>query len=92
MPKEKKKYKKLSEEDDITIWEKYNRSISSVPGYREMTFFVFMIVLYYSQYARWLFWALLILFIIGALLYIVDEVKTYQMVLKKELIKRGYNS
>jgi len=83
------KYKKLSQEDDLTLWDKYYR-FSSFLSYREMAFFIFMAVLYYSGYARWLFWFLLIIVIIGLIRFCFDGLPLYSYILKEELKRRGY--
>ena len=90
MKSKKKTYKKLSEEDDRTIWADYNANCGGFLSYREMAFFIFMIALYYLGLARWLFWFILVVSIIASIMYVFNKIPTYSMILRKELIKRGY--
>jgi len=82
------KYKKLSEEDDLTLFREYE-SFGSCPSIRAVCFFIFMIVLYYSGYARWFFWTLLIFCIISFIFRLFDGLPSYPHLLTKELKKRG---
>ena len=83
------KYKKLSQEDDITLFREYE-NFGSCPSIREICFFIFMIVLYYSGYVRWLFWVLLIIFLINLLRFCLDGLPLYSLLLRKELKRRGF--
>jgi len=83
------KYKKLSEEDDITLFREYD-NFGSCPSIRSICFYIFMIVLYYSGYARWFFWTLLIICILCLIAYLFDGIPSYLRLLKKELKRRGY--
>jgi len=83
------KYKKLSEEDDLTLFREYE-CLQGFISYKSMIFYIFLLVLYYSGYARWFFWTLLILYLLCFIAYLFDGVPSYLNILKKELKRRGY--
>jgi len=85
------KYKKLSQEDDLTLFRAYE-NFGGCPSIREICFFSFMIILYYSGYTRWFFWTLLILCIISFIFKLFDGLPLYSNILKKELKRRGYKN
>ena len=82
--------KRISEESDVTLFNEYSRQNPVFPSYKELIFFTFMAILYYSNYARWAFWGILIIFIIGFLFHIFDNTVPYFKVLKEELKRRKY--
>ena len=77
--------KRLIQEDDLTLLKiiEYN----NIPSYKEIIFFVFMIVLYNSGYARWLFWTLIGIFVFLSINYLVEarNDKTMRAIVRKEL-------
>jgi len=83
--------KKLSQEDDLTLLNQLSKSSVGIPSYMEILFFSFMIILYYSGYARWFFWVLIIGMIIAGIDYMVSysHHKTKEMIIKDELRRRG---
>ena len=85
------KYKKLSQEDDLTLFRAYE-NFGSCPSIREICFFIFMIVLYYSGYVRWFFWTLLIFYIMCFIFKVFDGLPSYPHLLGKELKRRGYKN
>ena len=85
-----KHHKGISEESDLVLFNEYGKQHTLCPSYRELVFIAFMIVLYYSNYVRWVFWTLAVLFVIGSIFYIFDSIHPYSRILKKELKRRGY--
>ncbi|MHA1225321.1 MAG: hypothetical protein ACTSPV_01095 [Candidatus Hodarchaeales archaeon] len=84
------KRKSLKQEDDLIIWREYEKVGDVSVNFNEIIFWTFMIVLYYSGYARWFFWFILIFYIFYILIRIFDGLPSYERVLKKELKRRGY--
>ena len=86
-----KKGKSISQEDDLTIIREYAR-FSITPTIPNVIFLLFMVVLYYSNLARLLFWAIVVLTGICSLWSIFfDGVVGYGTVLTNELKKRGFS-
>ncbi len=79
--------KKLKDEDDLTLINLI-QSYSIMPIPREILFFIFMIILYYSGYARWLFWVIIAMFIFMSFSYMRDKNRK-DAIIERELEKRG---
>ena len=81
---------KLEQESDLTIWKEYNRFNTVIASWQELLFYTFMIVLYYSGYARWFFWVFLSMWIIITIAFMTDKIPSYSSIIRKELKRRGY--
>jgi len=84
----KKKYKSLQEESDLTLFSLQDSCMNI--SISELLFIVFMIVLYYSNYARGLFWFIAIVYILRGIQYLFDGLPTKHSQVRKELKNRGY--
>ena len=86
-----KKRKSIKQEDDLTILREYAK-LSTHITIPEIIFLVFMIVLYYSNLARILFWLLVGLTTLTSVWSLFfDGVVGYSTVLNNELKKRGFS-
>ena len=83
--------KKLSQEDDLTIIKEYAK-VGSGSGLDLMDIitFTFLIVLYYSGYARWFFWFLIVTLTLYLLIIAFDGVNTRHKILQEEMKRRGF--
>ena len=83
------KMKTIKQEDGLILLKEYDRIMNCLPSYKEMIFTIFMIVLYYSGYCRWLFWIFIGL-MIAEFFISLDEISTSKII-KKEIKRRLKN-
>ena len=74
--------KTLKQEDDLVLVGEWQGNL--IPTYREMLFFIFMIVLYNSGYARGVFWSIITVVGILSIQYII---RSYRHQTKFKLIE-----
>lgn len=81
--------KRLKDESDLTLINEMEFYLS--PSYRDMLFIFLLIILYYSNHARTVFWILIILTIIYFVGYfaITRENEIRLILIRNELIRRG---
>jgi len=84
------KTKKINEESDLTLLTEYNKYTGIKFSIGSTLWMTFMLVLFYTGYARWLFWVLISLVSIVILIDSFDKVLPVKAVIRKELIERGY--
>ncbi len=85
------KRKNLSEESDLTILKEWESQQALIPSVQAVVFYTFMIFLYYSELARWFYWTMVVLLLLGAILYSINKIVPYRKTIYDELKSRGYS-
>lgn len=81
---------KLSQESDLTLLTEID--MNRIFSYRSMVFFILMIIFYYSNFARWFFWALFIFTILVIIIQTIESFRgnTKYSNIRRELRIRGF--